>query len=235
MTEWYYATADGQRHGPLADAQLRALADAGTIDPQTLVWREGLAQWRPLHEFAVELGLGQLPPPLPAAPGTPPGAPPGMYAAPQPQPRPGMSGCLIAVLVAVAGLVVLSVLGILAAIALPAYQDYRLRSISMAAIAEARSHQPAVAEFMAAHDGRCPSNDDEGFGEAESYAGPQLSAVVFGEFEGSDLCGLEATISAPGQEQLDGQAIWLEHDPDQDVWTCTSEVADRHLPEFCRG
>ena len=53
--------------------------------------------------------------------------------------------------------------------------------------------------------------------------------------EGSDLCGLEATISAPGQEQLDGQAIWLEHDPDQDAWTCTSEVADRHLPEFCRG
>lgn len=229
MTEWYYSTADGQRHGPLAQDQLRALADAGTIDAQTLVWRDGMAGWEPLQRLAAELGLGMVPPPLPGAPAAP------VVVQLPPQPRQGMSGCLMAVLIGVGALFLIAILGILAAIALPAYMDYRLRAMSMQAIAEATAHQPAVAEFMASHDGSCPSNDEDGFGSAESYASAHLSSIVFGEFEGSDLCGLEATISGTGRDELDDSAIWLEYDPDSATWTCTSEVADRYLPPSCRG
>lgn len=46
---WYYA-AGGQQQGPVDDAQLDALIAAGTVRPDTLVWREGLANWQPLRE-----------------------------------------------------------------------------------------------------------------------------------------------------------------------------------------
>jgi len=220
MDCWYYATADRQRHGPVPAAELRALAAGGAVAADTLVWREGLAQWRRLGELAGELGLPALPPPLPAAPVDPP--------------RGLSGGVLIALVVATAGLLMVVLLGILAAIAVPAYNDYRLRSLSGAAIAEAQQRQAAVAAFVLAQD-RCPENGDEGFGEPEEYAGTHLASVEFGRFEGSERCGLEAIIAAPGHAELDGKAIWLEHDPDRDDWECTSQVADRHLPRFCRG
>jgi len=224
MSEWYYATASGQRHGPLPAAELRALAAAGTIGAHTLVWREGMAQWRPLHESAVELELPTLPPPLPPA-----------AASRAPQPRPsGMSGCAIAALVGVAGVFVVAMLGILAAIALPAYQDYTLRAQATAAISQAQALQPQVTDFLAAN-GRCPTNEDTGFGEPASFAHGALGEVTFGEFEESDKCGLEAIISAPGKAKLDGHKIWLEYDAAGAGWQCTSEVEDKHLPVFCRG
>ncbi|MBO9883745.1 RDD family protein [Xanthomonas sp. D-109] len=66
MTEWYYADAAQQRHGPLAAADLQQRFQRGEIGLSTLVWREGLSEWRSLAEFVDELGLAQAPPPAPA-------------------------------------------------------------------------------------------------------------------------------------------------------------------------
>jgi hypothetical protein len=46
---WYYA-AGGQQQGPIDDAQFDALINVGTITPDTLVWRDGMANWQPLRE-----------------------------------------------------------------------------------------------------------------------------------------------------------------------------------------
>ncbi len=46
---WYYA-AGGQQQGPIDDAQLDALIQSGTVTPDTLVWREGMANWLPLRQ-----------------------------------------------------------------------------------------------------------------------------------------------------------------------------------------
>src|SRR5262249_44534738 len=43
---WYYAEA-GQQAGPVDDAQLEQLLQSGRIQPDTLVWREGMANWQP--------------------------------------------------------------------------------------------------------------------------------------------------------------------------------------------
>ncbi len=43
---WYYARGD-ERMGPVDEAQIVALASTGQITPQTLVWREGMADWMP--------------------------------------------------------------------------------------------------------------------------------------------------------------------------------------------
>jgi hypothetical protein len=61
--EWYYAV-EGEQKGPVNDDEFRRLAQQGVITPQTLVWREGLANWQPYAE--------QAPPPPPLSTGAPP-------------------------------------------------------------------------------------------------------------------------------------------------------------------
>jgi uncharacterized RDD family membrane protein YckC len=41
---WYYVEA-GKQAGPVDDAQLDEFASSGKIQPDTLVWREGMANW----------------------------------------------------------------------------------------------------------------------------------------------------------------------------------------------
>ncbi len=41
---WFYAP-DSQQLGPVSAGQLVQLAAAGTIQPDTLIWKEGLANW----------------------------------------------------------------------------------------------------------------------------------------------------------------------------------------------
>jgi uncharacterized RDD family membrane protein YckC len=43
---WYYAE-NNERRGPIEDAAFQSLLSAGTIKPDTLVWREGFADWIP--------------------------------------------------------------------------------------------------------------------------------------------------------------------------------------------
>jgi len=47
--EWFYAL-NGQQAGPVSDSQLEELLRAGTINNTTLVWRDGLPEWQPLHQ-----------------------------------------------------------------------------------------------------------------------------------------------------------------------------------------
>ncbi len=43
---WYY-TVNGDRQGPVSAAELKQLATDGTIGPDDLVWKEGMAEWAP--------------------------------------------------------------------------------------------------------------------------------------------------------------------------------------------
>ena len=222
MKPWYYATPQGGHIGPVTAEHMHALVASGQLSATTLVWSEGQALWRPLDEVGADLGLPPLPPPLPHAIAYPPVS------------RGGTPGWVIAIAWAAAGMVLLAILGILAAIALPAYADYTTRSKVGAAIALAHSHQPAIVSFLQEH-GRCPANEDPGFNQADSYASGALSGIVFGRFEESDLCGMAVTLTAPTQSALDGKQVWLEYDPQSAAWTCSSDAADRLLPVSCRG
>lgn len=46
---WYYAV-EGRQVGPISEADWDGLVRAGTITPETLVWREGMANWQPFQE-----------------------------------------------------------------------------------------------------------------------------------------------------------------------------------------
>src|SRR3954462_2957400 len=47
--EWYYVEA-GKQVGPVADAEFDQLISAGRIQPDALVWREGMPNWLPLRQ-----------------------------------------------------------------------------------------------------------------------------------------------------------------------------------------
>jgi hypothetical protein len=48
---WYYVDA-GQQAGPVDDAQLQDLVRSGKVQPETLVWHEGMASWAAYREVA---------------------------------------------------------------------------------------------------------------------------------------------------------------------------------------
>ncbi|WP_369978979.1 RDD family protein [Xanthomonas bundabergensis] len=77
MSEWYYADAAQQRHGPMPADALQQCFQRGEVGLTTLVWRDGLSEWHPLADFVDELGLTQAAPALvPAdAAEAPPAAP----------------------------------------------------------------------------------------------------------------------------------------------------------------
>jgi uncharacterized membrane protein len=61
---WYYVEAGGQA-GPVDDAGLKALVVSGKVRPETLVWREGMANWQAYRE--VQPAASGAPPTLTAA------------------------------------------------------------------------------------------------------------------------------------------------------------------------
>ncbi|WP_343123488.1 DUF4339 domain-containing protein [Stenotrophomonas pictorum] len=57
MSQWYYADAQRERHGPVEAGILRGKFRQNELDLSTLVWREGMDQWQPLSAMAEELQL----------------------------------------------------------------------------------------------------------------------------------------------------------------------------------
>src|ERR1035438_3031031 len=72
--DWYYVDA-GQQAGPVNDAQLEALVSRGTILNDTLVWREGMVNWRMYGEVIAPGSRVLAAPPIvgPAPPTVTPG------------------------------------------------------------------------------------------------------------------------------------------------------------------
>ena len=44
--EWHYSK-DGQQHGPVSASDLKNLAKSGDLMPTDLIWKEGMAEWKP--------------------------------------------------------------------------------------------------------------------------------------------------------------------------------------------
>ena len=58
---WYYANS-GDRQGPVSDEEFFQLIANGRVRDETLVWKQGMADWRPYREIASSVGI---PPSLP--------------------------------------------------------------------------------------------------------------------------------------------------------------------------
>jgi uncharacterized membrane protein len=61
---WYYVEA-GQQAGPVDDGLLTSLVTSGKIQPDTLVWHEGMTAWTPYGQLAQTPAAGVGEPPRP--------------------------------------------------------------------------------------------------------------------------------------------------------------------------
>ncbi len=68
---WFYADA-GQQAGPVNEADFERLVREGVIQPATLVWREGMANWEPYAKVAPAPRAASSVPPI-ATPAPPAG------------------------------------------------------------------------------------------------------------------------------------------------------------------
>lgn len=140
-----------------------------------------------------------------------------------------LGGCAIAFAIAMVLMIGLAVVGILAAIALPAYQQYRVRA-QFAGVDAALAPLRTQVQEAVAMTGECPDNSSPGFDVPESYAVPGISRIVVGEFE-DGFCGISVWMP-PAGGTVERQFL-AELDPDEDVWYCTSKAGDLRLPGWC--
>ena len=262
MNQWFYAEGNRQQRGPLASEELVALYTSSRIGLDTLVWRDGLAQWEPLREVTDEIGLViapvepvvpdpvVAPDPVPEPPAPVPPRIPATFeidtrtrtAAPPPQqpasytrpaaPPPKKSGCGPVAIVLAVVGVVL--LAIIAILAAIAIPAYD-GYVMRAKVTQAVLHTSPLQPQVAefvSYNDRCPVNGDDGFGQPSSYASDLIGQIRIGRF-GEGRCGVEIEFSAPGKRALDGKMLWFEYDIAQHRWSCSSDADKRYLPPNC--
>ena len=123
------------------------------------------------------------------------------------------------------GMVAVATAGIFAAVAIPAYQDYTLRSQVAQALVEAGPAKVAMIEFRQAK-GRWPKNAREA-GLDEDASG----ALVVGDGR------IELSFAATGKPKLSGGTLVLTPEKAGQTWTwhCQAEsIDDKYLPADCR-
>ena len=130
-------------------------------------------------------------------------------------------------------MIVIAIIGILAAIAIPAYQDYTIRSKVSEGLNMSGAAKLAVAETFDSDGSLKSTNASYGLPDASSITGTYVSSIgavtsvvtityrqiAAGKVDQGDEITLTANTSAPGSTQ----------------WTCASTDIDaRFLPSNCR-
>ena len=143
----------------------------------------------------------------------------------------GLGGCAIAALVGGGLLFLVFIAAMIAAVSLPAYQDYTQRAQLAQVVAEGRSMTVAAEEFIS-NTSRCPQDLEE-IG-LEVPVNPLVAEAAIGETE-AGACTLEFQLRGGStMTPLDGEYLWFERG-DGGGWVCSGSLPDADLPAGCRG
>lgn len=142
----------------------------------------------------------------------------------------GLGGCAIAIIVGGLLLGLVFTVGMLAAISIPAYQDYTQRAKIAEVVSEGRGMTVAIDEFLLATD-RCPATLEEaGLREPSSAL---VQSTDLGEIDAGQ-CSLRFTLGGAQAGPYDGEYLWFAHDG-EGGWDCGGSMPDKLLPADCRG
>jgi len=134
-------------------------------------------------------------------------------------------------------MIVVAIIAILAAIAIPAYQDYVVRAQVSEGATLTDGAKTAVAEFYS-NRGHVPTNNTSaGLAPAASIAGSYVKTVTVAS--GKITAAFSKASPQKANDAIDGKAFVLSPvtaSGGSIVWTCTgSTVAQKYLPTSCRN
>lgn len=130
-------------------------------------------------------------------------------------------------------MIVVAIIAILAAIAIPAYQDYTIRAQVSEGINLSTGAKTAIWDFFAGN-GRLPkSNSSAGLADSTSISGTYVSAVAV-----TDTGAIKVSFdTAKANSHVRPSSLLLSPITTQGsiVWACRSDdMPDRYLPTVCR-
>ena len=134
-------------------------------------------------------------------------------------------------------MIVIAIIGILAAIAIPAYQDYIVRSKVSEGLNMAGAAKLAVAETYDST-GIFPDNNDEGgLPTAASITGSYVSSITVSSSGASTgIVTILYNGSVGGNPTANATNMVLTGSPTQGsmMWVCTGTMANKYKPANCR-
>lgn len=127
-------------------------------------------------------------------------------------------------------MIVVAIIGILAAVALPAYKNYTTRAKVTDALSLASGAKTAVAEYWAVEGGFPTSNSDVGLASASSITSDHVAQLSIGN-SGIIQVQLKSSIETGGRELR----LTPRDNTGSLTWDCTSTLTNReYLPTNCR-
>jgi len=129
-------------------------------------------------------------------------------------------------------MIVVAIIGILAAVALPAYQDYTVRAKVTEVILAASSPKVSIAE-AAQTLGAMPA---EASITIDSQSSKYVSGLTY-TWVNASAANVTATATA-AEAKISGATIVLSgslKDNGQVVWTCSGSIASKFRPASCQG
>ena len=128
-------------------------------------------------------------------------------------------------------MIVVAIIGILAAVALPAYRDYTVRAKVSEVILAASSGKTTIAEGAATY-GSMPSTAS---GFINSQNSTYVSTVVY---TGNDATTGVITATAKSEPAISGSTVILtgtfSSSTGQVSWVCTGTIQAKYLPSSCK-
>jgi len=125
-------------------------------------------------------------------------------------------------------MIVVAIIGILAAVALPAYQDYTTRAKVSEVILAASSARTAVSEAASIQTG--DEMPDASSVVIDTQASKYVDSVVYNDgvitaTATSEIPGTTPTITLTGTKAENGQVTWV----------CSGTIAAKYRPASCQG
>ena len=128
-------------------------------------------------------------------------------------------------------MIVVAIIGILAAVALPAYRDYTVRAKVSEVILAASSGKTSISEQAASYGGMPTTNS----GVINSQASQWVSSVAYSS--GATGSGTITAI-AKSDPAISGSNVTLVGTYDtstgQVAWACSGTIAAKYLPSSCK-
>ena len=129
-------------------------------------------------------------------------------------------------------MIVVAIIGILAAVAIPAYQDYTIRAKVTEGLSLASAGKTAVSEYFSANGGLPTDNTAAGMADEETISGNSVDKVNVGAAGDGIITVTFSTTTIQGQEitlspRTAGGKV---------VWDCTGgNLEGKYRPSSCRN